>query len=142
MNITLGVPRIKEIINASKAISTPIITANLTNNTDTEFARMVKGRIEKTYLKEISQYIEEVFVRNECCVVVKLDLDRIRLLKLETNVHRIIDSIIASKLKIKPNQISAVSDKYIKIIPSQKGALHDSLLKLRNDIGNIVVKVS
>ena len=29
MNITLGVPRIKEIINASKKISTPIITASL-----------------------------------------------------------------------------------------------------------------
>ena len=32
MNVTLGVPRIKEIINASKSISTPIITANLGNN--------------------------------------------------------------------------------------------------------------
>lgn len=29
MNITLGVPRIKEIINAAKNISTPIITASL-----------------------------------------------------------------------------------------------------------------
>lgn len=29
MNITLGVPRIKEIINAAKSISTPIITASL-----------------------------------------------------------------------------------------------------------------
>jgi DNA-directed RNA polymerase III subunit RPC1 len=82
MNITLGVPRIKEIINASKAISTPIITANLVNKTDSEFARMVKGRIEKTYLKEISQYIEEVFMRSECCIVVKLDLERIRLLRV------------------------------------------------------------
>jgi DNA-directed RNA polymerase III subunit RPC1 len=33
MNITLGVPRIKEIINASKSISTPIITATLHNDT-------------------------------------------------------------------------------------------------------------
>ena len=29
MNITLGVPRIKEIINAVKEISTPIISAKL-----------------------------------------------------------------------------------------------------------------
>ena len=29
MNITLGVPRIKEIINAAKSISTPIISASL-----------------------------------------------------------------------------------------------------------------
>lgn len=82
MNITLGVPRIKEIINASKSISTPIITANLNRKNDSEFARLVKGRIEKTYLREISQYIEEVFTRDECCIIVKLDLDRIRLLKV------------------------------------------------------------
>lgn len=31
MNITQGVPRIKEIINASPKISTPIITAGLVN---------------------------------------------------------------------------------------------------------------
>jgi DNA-directed RNA polymerase III subunit RPC1 len=29
MNVTLGVPRIKEIINASKIISTPIISCSL-----------------------------------------------------------------------------------------------------------------
>lgn len=82
MNITLGVPRIKEIINASKSISTPIITADLIIKNDAEFARLVKGRIEKTYLREISQYIEEVFTKNECCVIIKLDLERIRLLKV------------------------------------------------------------
>lgn len=29
MNVTLGVPRIKEIMNASRVISTPIIEASL-----------------------------------------------------------------------------------------------------------------
>lgn len=82
MNITLGVPRIKEIINASKNISTPIITANLMVSTDSEYARQVKSRIEKTYLREISDYIEEVFLRDECCVIIKLNLSRIKLLKV------------------------------------------------------------
>lgn len=90
MNITLGVPRIKEIINASKNISTPIITANLTKSSDSEFARLVKGRIEKTFLREISQYIEEVFTKQECCIIVKLDLERIRLLKVGKYFDRII----------------------------------------------------
>lgn len=53
MNITQGVPRIKEIINASKNISTPIIRACLTNPHDAEFARRVKGRIERTTLGEV-----------------------------------------------------------------------------------------
>ena len=54
MNITQGVPRIKEIINASKNISTPIIETELQVDTDPEFARRVKGRIEKTTLGEVS----------------------------------------------------------------------------------------
>ena len=54
MNITQGVPRIKEIINAAKAISTPIITAELEISNSSEFARVVKGRIEKTLLGEVS----------------------------------------------------------------------------------------
>lgn len=46
-------PRIKEIINASRTISTPIITAHLDVDTDAEYARIVKGRIEKTLLGEV-----------------------------------------------------------------------------------------
>ncbi len=36
----------------------------------------------------------------------------------------------------------SISNKYIKVNPGHKGALHDSLLKLRNDISNIVIKVT
>jgi len=38
MNVTLGVPRIKEIINAAKAISTPIITCQV-RDFQTAYAR-------------------------------------------------------------------------------------------------------
>ena len=53
IDITLGVPRIKEIINASKNISTPIITAKLVCENDVKAARIVKGRIERTTLGEV-----------------------------------------------------------------------------------------
>ena len=56
MNITLGVPRIKEIINASKKISTPIVTVALDVDDDPEEARIVKGRIEKTTLGEVRRF--------------------------------------------------------------------------------------
>jgi DNA-directed RNA polymerase III subunit RPC1 len=57
MNITLGVPRIKEIINASKVINTPIIKASLVSKTSQNelAARVVKGRIEKTILEDVRQ---------------------------------------------------------------------------------------
>ncbi|CAH1832838.1 unnamed protein product [Saccharomyces cerevisiae] len=51
MNVTLGVPRIKEIINASKVISTPIINAVLVNDNDERAARVVKGTIDKLQLE-------------------------------------------------------------------------------------------
>lgn len=141
MNVTLGVPRIKEIINASKTISTPIITAQLNVKNDQEYARLVKSRIEKTYLEEISQYIEEVFMANECCVLLKLDLDRIRLLKLEVSIESICDSIIQSKLKLKPNQVTPISDAFIRVYPNNsKGAMHDNLLKLKQDLSKVIVK--
>ena len=87
MNVTLGVPRyntdlygidcidlvmiscfsfrIKEIINASKTISTPIINAYLNVSNDKEFARVVKMRIEKTTLGQVMQLVCK-FVRVIC----------------------------------------------------------------------------
>lgn len=53
MSITQGVPRIKEIINASKDITTPVISCELHDPYDLRAARIVKGRIEKTYLKDV-----------------------------------------------------------------------------------------
>ena len=53
MNVTLGVPRLKEIINASKVISTPIIEARLVQNNSLSAARIVKAKIEKTTLGEV-----------------------------------------------------------------------------------------
>ena len=53
MSITQGVPRIKEIINASRVISTPVISCDLIQQNDLVAARMVKGRIEKTYLRDV-----------------------------------------------------------------------------------------
>lgn len=54
MNVTLGVPRIKEIINAAKAISTPIISCKLVNPDSEASARIIKGRLEKTHLNDVS----------------------------------------------------------------------------------------
>ena len=83
MNITQGVPRIKELMNAKKNISTPIITAALLNGTDREEARRVKMRIETTQLQEICEYIEQVVLPGECCIVIKLYLERVSLLKVK-----------------------------------------------------------
>jgi DNA-directed RNA polymerase III subunit RPC1 len=127
MNITLGVPRIKEIINASKKISTPIISVVLENDEDPEFARVVKGRIEKTTLGAVSEYVEEVFLPDDCFLLIKLDVERIKLLKLEVNAETIRYSLCTSKLKIKPNNCRIVTSNMITVNPGVSGKSHETL---------------
>lgn len=143
MNITLGVPRIKEIINASRSISTPIISAQLMNDKNPEDARAVKGRIEKTLLGEVSEYIEEVFLPDSCFILVKLAVDRIKLLKLEVDVDSIRFSICnAKKLKLKPQQVTALSNSEICIYPSEssKSSLHYTMQTLKTDLPDVLIK--
>ena len=54
MNVTMGVPRIKELINAAKTVSTPIVDVSLAAPTDLQAARIVKGRIEVTRLRQVA----------------------------------------------------------------------------------------
>ena len=69
MSITQGVPRIKEIINASKTISTPVITCNLLGKNNVTAARIVKGRIEQTFLKDVSIRTSNKFVGDSLTMV-------------------------------------------------------------------------
>ena len=76
MNVTLGVPRLVEFINASKQISTPIITAQLEQDDNDIAARVVKAGIERTTLGEVSVYIKEVFAPDGCYISIKLDMGK------------------------------------------------------------------
>jgi len=118
MNVTLGVPRIKEIINATKEISTPIISAKLVNDIDLISARIVKGRIEKTLLGDVAKYIKEVYTPRGCYLEVKLDLEAINALKLELTINDVKNSIIKTpKIKVKERNIEIVDHKKIHIQP-------------------------
>ena len=63
MNVTLGVPRIKEIINASKVISTPLLAVPLVNEKDEINARIIKGALERTTLGQVAKYIKQMYAR-------------------------------------------------------------------------------
>ncbi|SSD60927.1 DNA-directed RNA polymerase III subunit RPC1 [Saccharomycodes ludwigii] len=116
MNVTLGVPRIKEIINASKVISTPIINAVLVNNEDERAARVVKGRVEKTLLKDVVFYIQDVYRDHMSYIQVKVDQETIEKLQLELTIEDIATAISnAPKLKINACDISIVGNNKINI---------------------------
>ncbi|VEU20021.1 DEKNAAC100573 [Brettanomyces naardenensis] len=121
MNVTLGVPRIKEIINASKLISTPIIKAVLVNDQDERAARVVKGRIEKTILEDVAYYIEDVYKENQAFLRVKVDLDTIEKLQLELTIDQIANAIVLSKLKIPKSDVIVVGKSKIQILVSEMG---------------------
>jgi DNA-directed RNA polymerase III subunit RPC1 len=94
MNVTLGVPRVQEIINAAKVISTPIITAKLQQDKNKVAARIVKAVIEKTSLGEVSKYIKEVYAPDRCYVSIELDLEAIEQLKLNIDAATVRDAIL------------------------------------------------
>ncbi|KAJ1529329.1 hypothetical protein ONE63_006119 [Megalurothrips usitatus] len=140
MNITQGVPRIKEIINASKNISTPIITAHLEVDDDAEFARRVKGRIEKTTLGEVSAYIEECYLPDECFILIKLDIERINLLKLEVNADSICYSIMTHRFKTKPKKVTAESPTLITVHPNaSKTTINGAMQALHEALPKVVI---
>jgi DNA-directed RNA polymerase III subunit RPC1 len=142
MNITLGVPRIKEIINAVKDISTPIITANLLNNQELISARAVKGRLEKTHLGDVCKYIEEVFGNNGCYLRVKLDLETIESLKLELNAELVKVALLEKgKLKLKEKHILVEGKDSLRIDSpeSSREKLYFSLQELKTKLPRVMI---
>ncbi|CAI5448922.1 unnamed protein product [Caenorhabditis angaria] len=144
MNITQGVPRIKEIINAVKTISTPIITASLLDPYDQTLARRVKARIEKTTLGEICDYIEEVYLPDDHFLLVKLNAKRIRLLQLEVSMNTIASAIMTSKACPLMKGVKIVSHgKTIMVVrPPATSKLSKTMTMqmLKYSLSNVVVK--
>jgi len=135
MNITQGIPRIKELINANKTISTPIIRAALMNPHDSDEARAVKMRLEKTTLGQVCQFMDQVVLPDDCFVLIQLYLERIKLLKLEINEESVCESI-ARQLKIFGSRLEICGDGQIVIRPNRP---HE-LWQLRESLSSVVVR--
>ncbi|KAL2205578.1 beta and beta-prime subunits of DNA dependent RNA-polymerase [Sarocladium strictum] len=114
MSITQGVPRIKEIINASKAISTPVITCPLENNAQIEAARVVKGRIEKTFVSDVLRFVEDEWRPHEGSVVLQIDKEALTEMHLGVGVQDIAEAICKQrKLKIPREDLSISGDRIV-----------------------------
>mmetsp|Transcript_27788 Transcript_27788/g.32419 ORF Transcript_27788/g.32419 Transcript_27788/m.32419 type:complete len:553 (-) Transcript_27788:349-2007(-) len=124
MNVTLGVPRLKEIINASKSISTPIITAKLVQDNNKIGARVVKAVIEKTKLGDVSKYIKEVYAPTKCYISVELDLKAIHQLKLNIDVLSVRRSILkGARGQTRPPILRMLKECHVKIKKGSKSKL-------------------
>ncbi|CAK0785283.1 hypothetical protein CVIRNUC_008489 [Coccomyxa viridis] len=131
MNITQGVPRIKEIINASKNISTPVMKVTLEVNSSEAAARIVKARLERTMLGQVAKRIRATLrpvsvLAAGAVIRIHLDREAIEALQLGIDASSVRASILASKFhkdyKLKPQHISVPRDDRldVQLSPSDK----------------------
>eukprot|EP00536_Pseudo-nitzschia_multiseries_P010257 jgi/Psemu1/319821/estExt_fgenesh1_pm.C_3060011 len=153
MNVTLGVPRLKEIINASKLISTPIITVKLEQDDNKIAARVVKAGIEKTTLGQVSKYIKEVISPNACYISIELDMDAIDQLKLNVDSESVRNSVLRGCRGVtRPAILRLLDDVDVKVkrgcnnklriyVPSRnKGSTYFCMQELKNILPNVIVQ--
>lgn len=145
MNVTLGVPRIKEIINAAKIINTPIIAAKLVSEKSEQAARIVKGRIEKTYLGDVASVIEEVWSASHTYLSVHIDMEAIQKLQLEVTLDDIKRAIVAMpRMKMKEERITVLPQKcclHIYVHPDEKEPdVYYTLKNLKRQLPKVVIK--
>jgi len=141
MNITLGIPRVKEIINSIKDISTPIITATLVNSVDPISARVVKGRIEKTLLGDITRNITEVYRKDGCYLTLELDEGLIKALMLNIKGDMVKKAIVKfSKLHLTDKNVEVNGNELkINLAAKSKDNILFSLLNLKNLLPSVIV---
>lgn len=109
MNVTLGVPRIQEVMNAVTNIKTPVITAYLNNDESPIAARTMKAQIDRVLLGQVAETIQEIQCEEGCYIDITLDvklLDEAKLTKVITPeiVRRSI--LETKKIGIKPEHVN------------------------------------
>lgn len=115
MNVTLGVPRIQEIINASTNIQTPIIEVFLNNPAEIMIAKMVKNIIHPLYIENVCEYIKEVYEPTGCYLELKLDIPLIRAKMLHVSIDKVMECIVKAKLRLNHKHVSIMSASELRI---------------------------
>ncbi|ETO27940.1 hypothetical protein RFI_09193 [Reticulomyxa filosa] len=100
MNITQGVPRIKEIINATSNMKTPIIRCKLEQEFSESEAKRVKGLIDITTLGSICSSIHQVLTPTRYYIEIELDSQLIQRLRLGMSISTIVRTLRESKKKL------------------------------------------
>ncbi|CAI2386343.1 unnamed protein product [Moneuplotes crassus] len=88
-NVTLGVPRLKEIINVAKKIKTPSLTIHLKReySTDANIMREVQSSIEHTTLENVMMRSEIYYDPNPEETIIEEDEDIIDLYKIAPSME-------------------------------------------------------
>lgn len=134
MSITQGVPRVNEIINSTKNISTPIITIKLEAGRKTkEDAIHVKNSVEKLVLSKILRSVVEIIGASECRLNLILSRKKVFELKIEMTIESVMRKI-QHALNSKIKSITKIDHKTIEVVPITKTNMVYELKSLRRKI--------
>jgi DNA-directed RNA polymerase III subunit RPC1 len=103
----------------------------------------VKGRIEKTELGDIAEYIKEVYTKTGCYLAVKIDLNAVQRLQLEVTMHSIKQSILKGKLKLKEGKhVTIVGNNKLHIEPYDlsREKMYFEMQKLKSKLPRVSIK--
>ncbi|CAH8674918.1 unnamed protein product [Schistosoma rodhaini] len=131
MNITQGVPRMREIVNAAARIKTPLICVTLTDPFSASLARQVKLSIEPTRLADISLSLSQCLTPEYVYVAIKLDKKRMDRRGITT--PQVATAIQTTKLKKTKLSRVTYSKDYIFVYPVDLNAL-ETVVKLVEDV--------
>jgi len=122
MNVTLGVPRLKEIINAADNISTPIIKVTLMQTDSLTSARIAKSQLEKTSLGEVALYIKEVYCANDSYISIKLDMATISKFYLNIDAAKVRAALLYGPGR--SGIVKNLKEKHVQLVGSQRTKLY------------------
>ncbi|KAK4532844.1 hypothetical protein CCYA_CCYA14G3701 [Cyanidiococcus yangmingshanensis] len=77
-NVTLGVPRLKELINVAKQAKTPSVTVYLKNGKDKELANIVQSELEQCRLRDVVESSAIFFDPDPANTVIEEDREWVR----------------------------------------------------------------
>jgi DNA-directed RNA polymerase II subunit RPB1 len=153
-NVTLGVPRLKEIINVAKTVKTPGLTIYLQDHVsgDADVAKVVHSLIEYTVLRNVTKLTEIYYDPDPVNTVVTMDREFVKeyyeigeeteedLRRLSPWVLRIeLNQVVMVDKKIKMNEIAAeIANEYgsdLNVLVSNDNA-DDLVVRIRivNDV--------
>ncbi|MDK2849359.1 MAG: DNA-directed polymerase subunit [Candidatus Woesearchaeota archaeon] len=140
MNVTLGLPRIIEVVDARKTLSTPSMNIYLKPPYDKASKEEVKNfanRIKETHLNEIATQIDVDLADQK--VEITLDMDKIKALELKQTV---IKKAIKKQIRgLSEKDIVFEKDKIVLKIPESlsKEQEVDPIFKIKEKIKDVVV---
>ena len=90
---------------------------------------------------EVTTYFEEVYLTEQCFLLIRLAVDRISLLKLELNAQKVVSCIINhSKAKNKISAIKSYGKSAIVVRPHYTDSAYYTIQQLKQILPTIVVK--